>query len=206
MEVQTIVVLTAESIPEKYSEAVISSETIRKIIIVLGIVILVYMALSVLASRGKFNVLFRLGSGRKLEECRRKGLIVIGKVVGMETEDNVDLRLAQHDRAHRNTLAYKEKYSDYDDYVKYAVAYKTERLIKSIDDGRVSYKPVIEYKFGGKTYTESYYRYIDERKFRLKDGDSVRIICAEYDPSFYIIHGDTEAYRYLSRIIGIRKT
>lgn len=188
-----IIVLAADSIPENYNKTVISGETLYKIVIILGIVVLAYMILSTMFRRGKFNGFFKLGSEKKLEECQRKGFIVTGTVVGIETEQNNDLRVERFDKLHKNCKNY-----DIDDYI----THKVSRKLNSIDDGKVSYRPKIKYAFDGKTYSESYYRYIDERKFRLKDGDSVRIVCAERNPHFYIIHGDTESYRYLNYILG----
>lgn len=193
MEVQAIIVYAADSIPENYSKTVISGETLYKIVIALGIAVLAYMALYILAKRGKFNGLFKIGSDKKLEQCGRKGLIVTGSVVGIDTEQNNDLRVKRFDKLHKGCKNY-----DLDDYL----TYKVSRKLNSIDDGKVSYKPKIKYTFEGNTYTESYYRFIDERKFRLKDGDSVRIVCAKHNPRFYIIHGDTESYSYLKYILG----
>lgn len=190
MEVQAIIVYAADSIPENYNKTVISGENLYKMVIVLGIAVLAYMALYILAKCGKFNGLFKLGSDKKLEECQRKGLIVTGKVVGIDTEQNNDLRVERFDKLHQHCM----HKNDFD--------HKLMRTINSIDDGKVSYKPKIKYTFEGNTYTESYYRFIDERKFRLKDGDSVRIVCAKHNPQFYIIHGDTESYSYLKYILG----
>lgn len=184
---------------EALNEVIVSGETVRNILLIIIIAAIVYMAVYVMMKRGKLSKINSVGSTKKLERCAELGLTVMGKVVEIQTVNNNELRVSEHDRYHKRRTPKSGVYMYESDYV---IKDRFERAVKSIDDGRVSYKPVIRYKVGDKIYTQPYHRYIDERKFRIKDGENVRIIYCKSNPRFYILHNDTESYRYLNYILG----